>query len=180
MTGRGRKFLKLALGVAIALVTITLVWKVFETSFYRRALPSELETKGFATTQSDMNLLVALLPLRHEACGGAIFRMTDQVRAAITTKGLAFFANAQHGRGYPPGHPSHHYYTYQPWQETPAPPAWTSEGIWIGLHCMKLDRETVGAIRAAALRPGSYYSTKSEAELLVIPSLGLIVFTYYG
>jgi len=60
------------------------------------------------------------------------------------------------------------------------PHRWVSEGIWIGLHCMRLPRVTVQQIVDAAKKAGSYYTTKREAELLVIPSLGLVLYTYFG
>lgn len=152
----------------------------FETNHYRNALPIELKTKGLATTGSDVSLLSALFALQREGCGGAIFNLTDEARHLIKTNGLAFFSNAKYGRGYPAEDRLRHYYTYQPWQETPLPSAWTSEGIWLGLNCMGLGRNMTQAIRSAAISSGSYYATKPEALLLVIPDLGLVVFTYYG
>jgi hypothetical protein len=180
MTRRTKLFLKAAAVCVAVYGAGYLLFAVYETHHFRKALPEILETSGLATTGSDLSLPVALLAFSREACGGAILTMTDTTRAAIEKDRLSFFAAASHARGYPPGDRLHRYYTYKPWTETPVPAEWTSEGIWIGLHCMKLSREMVTAIRKAALAPGSYYSTKDEAELLVIPSLGLIVFTYYG
>jgi hypothetical protein len=45
---------------------------------------------------------------------------------------------------------------------------------------MELPQELSLVIIEAANQPGSYLTTRREAELLVIPSLGLIVFTYLG
>jgi hypothetical protein len=59
------------------------------------------------------------------------------------------------------------------------PLGWTGDGVWsIGLHCIGTSRAR--QIAAAAKEPGSYYTQKDEAELLVIPKLGLIVLTYFG
>src|SRR5688572_13725649 len=112
---RIRVLIKWALGCAAVLGCIMLAWNFFETKFFRNALPIELETQGFATTGSDGGLVSALFEFRREGCGGAIFRLTDEAREAIKTKGLAFFTNARHGRGYPIADPLHHYYTYKMW-----------------------------------------------------------------
>ncbi len=174
------KTTKVVLGAGALVGTWWLACSVYETWFYRRALPAALETTGLVTAQSDASFLSALLAFQREACGGALHGLSVSTRRAIERQGLAFFATASHGRGYPPGHPQHHYYSYRSWQETPVPHAWISEGIWSGLNCMKLDRATVLRIKDAATRPGSFYSTKDEAEILVVPSLELVVFTYFG
>ncbi len=110
---------------------------------------------------------------------GAIFQLDDATRNEIDRKGLPFFDDARQGRGHPPGSHRQSYCKYEPWQETPVPQKWI-RGSWSGLSCMELPQELSRAIVEAAKQPGSYFTTKREAELLVIPSLGLIVFTYFG
>jgi hypothetical protein len=153
-------------------------YKVVATNFYQRALPAALITEGLATTGSDVGVLSLLLPIRPEACGGAIFHLADQSVTGIAQAGLAFFQNAVEGRGYPQGHRLHYFYRYKPWRETPVPHAWTSDGMWPGLACVRASAALAEAILKAAREPSSYYTTKPSAELLVIPRLKLVVFTY--
>jgi hypothetical protein len=118
--------------------------------------------------------------LRYEACGGALFYLAHATRDAIEKQGIAYFADALQGRGYPEGSRRAFYYHYETWKETPVPHDWVSEGMWVGLHCMDLQKDLARQIVDAAKVPGSYFTTKDEGQLLVIPSLGLVVFTYFG
>jgi hypothetical protein len=162
--------------VGVLLVAGWFIVTVWETQFYEQALPAELETWGPATTGSDAHWWYVLVPARWEACGGAIFHMTPATIEKINAQGLEFFSNAIQGRGYLTGRLK---YYYKPWAETPVPLGWTGDGVWsIGLHCIGTSRAR--QIAAAAKEPGSYYTQKDEAELLVIPKLGLIVLTYFG
>jgi hypothetical protein len=117
--------------------------------------------------------------MRHEACGGAIFKLTQLNVTAIEHQGLNFFQMARQGRGYPEGDRLHSFYSYEPWQQTPLPAAWASEGTWLGLACMRLGFGLTRSITNAAREPGSYFTLKrSGAMLLVIPRLKLAVYTY--
>ena len=179
---RLRHSLRAQVLLALAGITATAVlgWSVLETRFYRAAVPAEIDlTFNLATTGSSMSLWEVLMPIRHKACGGAIFGLGDTTVTAIETRGLAALQDAQQGRGYADGtHPYRSYYAYEPWQPTPLPPAWTSEGMWYGLSCMNLGhcfgRSTVEAARA----PGSFYTTGRSKMLLVVPRLKLVVYTY--
>ena len=181
LSGRSKKALRILAGCLGGFFLAWLGYALFETNFYRRALPEQLEITGLATTGSDFNPLLLLVPMRHEACGAVVFQMSQHTVDAIAKNGAAFFETARQGRGYSKGHPLSHYYSYEPWQETPLPSGWIGDGIWsLGLHCARLDRALVQRMAAAAREPGSYYTTKSEAQLVVIPRLKLIVFTYFG
>jgi hypothetical protein len=169
---RYAKYLLVCAGAVAAIFTLVpLLWSVYETSHYQKALPELLATRGLAQTGASVGF--------GEACGGAIFQLGDSTRDEINRKGLAFFDDARQGRGYPSGSPRESYFKYERWQETPVPQKWTG-GSWSGLSCMEMPQELFRAIAEAARQPGSYFTTKREAELVVIPSLGLIVFTYFG
>jgi len=163
---------------ALLFLAIVGEWQ-FETNFYRRALPAELETEGLATTGSDFSLLRLLMPIRLEACGGAIFRLTERNVADIKRQGLSFFRAARQGRGYQEGDPGYRSHIYQPWQEAPVPDSWVSEGTWLGLACMNLGRDLTRSITSAARGPGVYFTTTTGgAFLVVLPEMKLVVFTY--
>ena len=173
---------RLAIFLIAAAVFVGWLWYAspISASHYTKALPAELGDVRYEVSRSDASWFEIFLPIRHESCGGALFRLSQTTLDAIADQGLAFFDNARQGRGYKQGRDRNwSYYHYQPWQETPAAPDWTSEGMWIGLHCLQLGDLAI-EIRDAARMPGSYYTTKSEAELLVVPALGLAVFTFFG
>jgi hypothetical protein len=179
-TPRFRRLLVTLMVLVAMFGSAVLAWRYFESEFYKRALPSQIAVSGFATIGSDLNRLVALVPMRHEGCGGALFRLSDATRASIAREGIAFFRAARQGRGYPDGHPDHHYYSYAEWRETPATDSLDRNSAWLGLGCMGLDGETSAKIDAAARQSGSYFTTMREAVLLVIPGLGIAVVSYFG
>jgi hypothetical protein len=155
-------------------------WSVLKTRFYRAAIPAEIEiTFSLATTGSSMSVWEAVLPLRHEACGGAIFELRGTTLAAIRDRGLDALNDARQGRGYTDNTDRlFYYYSYKPWQPTPLPREWTSDGMWYGLSCMNLGHGFGRSIVEAAQGPGSFYTTGLSQMLLIVPSLKLAVYTY--
>jgi hypothetical protein len=109
-----------------------------------------------------------------EGCGTAVFKVSDSTLEAIKKDGLKFFSGATQGRG----HLSEPYYQYAEWQETPVPPSWTSEGSWI--LCTGLSHSEHSKIVSAAKESGAYFTMKHEGQLVLIPSLGYVVFSFFG
>jgi hypothetical protein len=157
---------------------IVLGGRVLETRFYRAAMPPEIELAfDLATTASGMSLLEAATPLRHEDCGGAIFGLSNRMAASLRDRGA--LADARQGRGYTDtADPLFFHYSYEPWQPTPLPPEWTSEGMWSGLFCMNLDAGFGRSIVEAARTVGSFCATHRDAMLLIVPSLKIAVYTH--
>jgi hypothetical protein len=111
-----------------------------------------------------------------EGCGAAIFKLSEETIKEIRLQGLNYFDNALQGRG-----SSEYYYTYQKWQKTPVPKSWTNDGgIGPGLGCSDVSTSLNNKIVESAIKEGSYFTIGYEADLLVFPSLGIIVFTYFG
>lgn len=122
-----------------------------------------------------------LLPIRAESCGGVIFKLSAATISSLKEQGLLFLASARQGRGYPAGDRLSHYYHYAEWQETPVPTGWLGDGILaMELHCMDIGHSTRRAIGEAVQAPGSYFTTKDEGQLLILPDLGWAVYVYYG
>ena len=171
---------QILLVIACFLGTILLGWSVLKTRFYRAAIPAEIEiTFSLATTGSSMSIWEAALPLRPKACGGAIFELSNTTIAAIRDRGLDALNDARQGRGYADKTDQlFYYYSYKPWQPTPVPSQWTSQGMWYGLSCMNLGYGFGQSIVEAAQVPGSFYTTGLSKILVIIPSLKLAVFTY--
>jgi hypothetical protein len=166
---------------AVVAVLVTCLWafySIMEARWFDGMLPAALQTKGSAIVRHDASLFAIILSVRYKSCGGATYGLSRRTLSAIDSQGLAFFAQARRSRAVThrrAGLPL----AYQPWRPTPVPPEWTSEGMWLGLACMGWTWSR-NAIYAAARGPGSYYTTTDNAQLLVIPSLGLAVFTFRG
>jgi hypothetical protein len=109
-----------------------------------------------------------------EGCGTIVFKLSDNTVETINKEGLKFFVGATEGRG----HPGDRDYRYAEWKETPLPPSWTSEGSW--MPCSGLSHSDHLKIVSAAKSGGPYYTTKDEGQLVVIPSLGYIVLSFFG
>lgn len=164
-SGRALLFsLQLLLGLLLCLY---LAYKVFERQYAIDLLPAGIEPAGV--------LLLSAESGGREGCGAAVFRLSKQTRARVQQEGLAFLQMARQARGY-----DEHYYSYGPWQATPVPDSYISEGGWLSLWCAEAGPSLARRIHAAMQRPGAFYSIKDEGMLLIIPEEGLIVFGYYG
>jgi hypothetical protein len=113
--------------------------------------------------------------LSHEeiACGLAIFKISDPTVSRINSERLKFFENATKARILH----KHEYNHYSAWSETPVPEGWYNEGSWF--YCG--EHELLGNIITAGKKTGSYYSASvnGETKFIVVPSLGVIVYSYF-
>jgi hypothetical protein len=160
--------------VAIMLVLPRLVvkgWHTFSLASHQDVLPPSIEVTALVSAREQTGLV-------REGCGGIIFQLSEPTVAAIEKQGLAFFADAIQARGH--SLPSDSYYRYAQWRETPAPAGWLSDGLPPSFSCMGNDRAVDAAIIEALKSSGSYFTTKPEATLLVIPKLEIAVFAYDG
>lgn len=149
------------------IITIYVAWSAFEYDWYSGFIPSKIGITYAIHIGGESHF--------REGCGAAIFRLTNVTADAIDRKGIIFFNDAIYSRKSKDPND-----TYKSWKETPVPSTWTSEGTWPGLGCSGASSSLLSKIVLAASRKGSYYATKHEAEILVIPSLKLVVFSYYG
>ena len=153
-----------------------------ETAVYwRSALPDEIGVTELVARGTDVGFLdravMLFVPAPWKVCGGVVFGLSDATRAGLEREGLAALEHARVGRGHR-GPPQEHRYTYDPWQETPVPPAWTSEGMWRGLDCLSKHWAVADQVLTEARRPDAYFTELSHAQLLVVPGLKLVVLTY--
>jgi hypothetical protein len=148
-------------------------YEAFQYYWYSLVLPSQIQITYPVSIGDESGF--------REGCGVAVFKVSDKTIEAIQKEGLKFFDAATQGRGYPkPSEPLSFsdYHTYDTWKETPVPPSWVSEGSWF--RCSVIRDDVAREIIKAAKLPGSFYTTQPEGQLLVIPSLGYVVFSYYG
>ena len=167
--------------IVVILLAPFLAYEVFQYCWYAAVLPSQIKITYPVSIGDESGF--------REGCGVAVFKVSDETIEDIQKNGLKFFDGATQGRGFPkPKEPlsfsdhkklsDYSYHTYETWKETPVPPNWVSEGSWF--MCSVIRHDVAREIIKAAKLPGSFYTTKREGELVVIPSLGYIVFSYNG
>lgn len=159
-----KKFVKI---IVLIIITVYVAWSVYEYHWYSGLIPAKIGITYAINISGESGF--------REGCGAAIFRLTNATADAISPKGIDFFNDAIYSR-----RSKDPYYTYRSWKETPVPNTWTSEGTWPGLGCSSVSSSLLSQILVAASKKGSYYSTKDEAWIVVIPSLKLVVFSYFG
>lgn len=157
-----RKFFLAVLIVAFPL----LAYEAYQYHWYSKAIPEEIGITYPVSTYDESG--------GREGCGTIVFKLSDHTLELIKKDGLSFFDGVTAGRG----HPGERYYQYAQWKQTPLPPSWTSEGSW--MLCSGLSHSQHSKIVAAAKSEGAFYTTKHEGELVLIPSLGYIVYSFFG
>lgn len=152
---------------ACALLVLILVpmkgcshWQV---SLYRQAIPHQFELLEVLHHDEVSGL--------REGCGFAIFRLSDKDLARIRSHGMAHLETARLGRD---GNP---YHQYQPWSATPAP---DNEHLFRGQSCTGDPPELLQQAQQAADKQGAFFTTGHEQDLVVIPALGILVYSYNG
>ena len=140
--------------------------EAFQYYWYAKAIPYKVGITYPISTYSETGF--------REGCGTIVFKLSDNTVETIKKERLKFFVGATQGRG----HPDDRYYRYEEWKETPLPSSWTSEGSW--MLCSGLSHSDHSKIVSAAKSQGAYYTTKHEGQLVLIPSLGYIVFSFFG
>ncbi|MBT9511548.1 MAG: hypothetical protein IV104_04290 [Acidovorax sp.] len=106
-----------------------------------------------------------------EGCGFAIFRLSADNLARIRRQGLAYFEPASLGRDSKP------YHQYQPWKATPA----SEHGhLFRGQSCAGSPPELLEQAQRAADKEGTFFTTGHEQDLVVVPALGLLIYSYNG
>ncbi|WP_156820220.1 hypothetical protein [Synechococcus sp. PCC 7336] len=116
-----------------------------------------------------------------EGCGAVIFTLTEEILEEINNQGLIFFNDATRARG--STRSNSRYYLYQRWQGTPLKQSANNTNFWAGMSCAKnlgLEESLYEEIVLAMRTTGSYYTGHYEGQLVVIPRLGLVVFSYAG
>lgn len=158
-----RKKLFIAL-IALAIIPFA-AYEAFQYYWYSAVLPEKIEITYPVSIGDESGF--------REGCGVAVFKLSKNTTKNIEKGGLAFFSGATQARGH-----NDNYHKYEPWKETPVPVNWASEGSWF--MCSVISNNLERKIIMAAQEKGAYYTTKPEGVLIVIPSLGYVVFSYNG
>lgn len=163
-----KRFLLLVIAVLLPYIT----FKSFQFYLHAQALPSKLEIL-YPVAAGEVSDL-------REGCGVVVYRLSGRALDAIHEQGLAFFQSERHGRGYSqPNDRRYRYHSYEPWQKSPVPNGWWDpEDYWF--NCADLGRPLMREMEAASRKSGAYYTSTYELRLMVIPTLGYVVFAFNG
>jgi hypothetical protein len=156
--------------ILVVLVTYSLAYIVFqtwETNFHKQKIPESLEVQHTVLVSTGF----------YRGCGLAIFGISSdsvrRVRASVRD-GLTS-ATIPRGQSVEEA-------PYSAWKETPfTTPIYkevTSSERWINGACAEVPSELNQKITQALVRSGSFYALRSHAELLVIPEMELVIFSY--
>jgi len=157
-----RKFIFLLVFLLIPFIS----YKTFQYYWFAKILPAQIEVTYPLSLGTESGLI-------REGCGVAVFKVSKTTLLEIQNGGLAFLNKATKSRGY-----SKPYYQFEQWQESPVPPNWVRQGAWF--MCSEPSTILTEEIIKAAKESGSYYTTKPEGQLFIIPSLGYVVLSYNG
>jgi hypothetical protein len=130
---------------------------------YRKAVPPQFDLVEIVYHDEMSDL--------REGCGVAVFRLSDANLARIRSEGLTYFESARLGRD------GDSYHQYQPWRATPAA---QHDNLLRGVHCVDDEPKLLMQVRQAIDEEGAFFTTGPEQDLVVIPSLGVLVFSYNG
>lgn len=144
---------------------------IFKNDFYLKAIPAPIQIHKILKEREDGFI--------RESCGGVIFQLSQSTIEKVEKQGLVFLNQDLHGRGYKDENERKRInYTYNPWTKTPLN---LGEGLSPGLHCLlKDDKAMAKKVLSAAEREGSFHTVKHEAELLLVPELGLLFYAWDG
>ncbi len=134
-----------------------------QMELYRQAIPPQFELVEALHHDEIVGF--------REGCGYAIFRLSEDNLVRIRRQGLAYFDTAQLGRDGKP------YHQYQPWQATPTN---EHEQLFRGQSCAGEASELLEQAQRAAGREGAFFTTGHEQDLVVVPALGLLIYSYNG
>lgn len=153
--------------VSLVCATVWIAWRLILTSHYAGMVPAELEIVDTVAVHEDFT------PYSTEGCGVAVFRMSRTLKAKLVAQGVTALENAVQARENEGPR-----YRYSKWSTTPVPPVWVREGSW--MMCPDIGSRLHRRIVDAARKEGAFFATLPEGELVVIPELELIVFSYNG
>ncbi|CAN7454312.1 hypothetical protein LJR074_003010 [Acidovorax sp. LjRoot74] len=134
-----------------------------QVELYRQAIPPQFELQKVVHHDEISGF--------REGCGYAIFRLSEDNLTRIRSQGLAYFATAHLGRDGKP------YHLYQPWKVTPAA---EHEHLFRGQSCAGEPSELLEQAVRAAGEEGAFFTTGHEQDLVVVPALGLLIYSYNG
>ncbi len=133
----------------------------WQVSLYKDAIPPQFELTETIYNDEESGF--------REGCGTAVFRLSEKTLARIRTEGQSYFESARLGRD------GTSYHQYQEWKATPSN---AKDRLFRG--CSSGEPEVLKLAHSFLAKEGAFYTTGHEQDLIVVPSLGILVFSYNG
>jgi len=154
--------------IAGLVLVVGMAYKLFQWQWYLGALPVQIEVDGVVSIADSGGI--------REGCGAAVFALSRGTLDRLQDHGIAALADAHQGR-----ERNGAYNAFGAWRETPSTGQEKDVDLRLsGMDCGGLDEALQQRIFAAVAQPGSYYATAAESGLIVIPSLQIVVFSFFG
>ncbi|WP_298211687.1 hypothetical protein [Acidovorax sp.] len=135
----------------------------WQVELYRQAIPPQFELTEVVHHDEVSGF--------REGCGFAVFRLSEENLARIRSRGLAYFETAHLGRDGDP------YHQYQPWKATPTA---EHDHLFRGQDCAGSPPELLNQAQRAISKEGAFFTTGHEQDLVVVPALGVLIYSYDG
>lgn len=161
---------KIAYG-SILLTSLYFIVFSFEYYWYRGYIPTNIEITWPVELSSGVGFT--------EGCGAAIYELSADTQLTIEQKGITFFDKSLIPIKfvYASNHTIEPHPFYSPWKETPID--FNHKGL-LGLQCADLEQVAARTLNQNLSIKGSFYTTSSEAVLIVIPQIRWVIFSYFG
>ena len=173
VSGKSLDTRPLGISLVIAFVFLFIIAPIqgceyFQVKIYKDALPPQFEIRSLIYHDGKSGL--------REGCGAAIFKLSEKTVNEINEQGIEFFKDATHGRV---ERSKETYRAYKPWQATPAGFEAERDNLLRGSPCIDNPPPIWTEIENAT-RGGGFFTTGHEIDILVVPKLGVIVFSHNG
>lgn len=149
-------------------------FQAWNTKYFKNLIPAEIGISHTVFIDGETGGL--------EGCGVAIFQMDNATLNNLRANGSQALDRAKQSRK--KKFLKDEYQRYTSWKETPYME--TGNGMtladrWLGgFVCATIDSDLSKNIHNALRSAKTYYATTHEAGLIVIPRLGLVVYSYFG
>lgn len=149
-------------------------FQAWNTKYFKNLIPAEIGISHTVFIDGETGGL--------EGCGVAIFQMDSATLKNLRANGSQALDRAKQSRK--KKFLKDEYQRYTSWKETPYME--TGNGMtladrWLGgFVCATIDSDLSKNIHNALRSAKTYYATTHEAGLIVIPRLGLVVYSYFG
>lgn len=82
-------FVRINIAIILLAAFISMALVGYQKSLLSRRVPTHIDV-NVAYVQTNFSLWQILTPMRHENCGGAVFKVGDKSLAAINADGIAY------------------------------------------------------------------------------------------
>ena len=165
-----KRFIFVAIAALTVLSMVTHGCSRLEEKWYEGFLPESIEVES--------TIFVDAAGGFTEGCGVAIYKIKSDALFQIRKHGMTALKEARRAR-------QHNDRSYDEWQLTPyiEPSDSSLRNPWLsGMNegCSDMPADVNRSIDHALATPGSFYATSHESGVIIIPSLGWIIFSHFG